>query len=55
MSSLQWTAVVVGSALFGALGTLWVLGRRAVGRWQRERKAQSHPPPVPQKTPPPEF
>lgn len=39
--TLLWMGVGVGTAVLTALGALWLLGRRAVARFRRERLAKA--------------
>ncbi|MEJ5330045.1 MAG: hypothetical protein WHT07_07820 [Desulfobaccales bacterium] len=39
--ALQWAGVAVGTAVLTALGVLWLLGRRAVVRFRRERREKN--------------
>lgn len=41
MGTLQWAGVAVGTAVLTALGVLWLLGRRAVARFRRERRQKN--------------
>lgn len=41
MGTLQWAGVAVGTAVLTALGALWLMGRRAVARFRRERREKT--------------